>query len=149
MNNESLPDYYEDLQISPIADLETIERVFRLLAKRYHPDNKDTGNADVFNRISSAYEVLADAEKRASYDARFEAGQEPELFDKEFVRLAYNALGYRGDGEPPLMPDSLWLDASQLYISSYEQLTGQEFRPGEYPVEPRLLQNLRKAGYIR
>jgi len=41
MNNQSLPDYYEDLQISPIADLETIERVFRLLAKRYHPDNKD------------------------------------------------------------------------------------------------------------
>jgi hypothetical protein len=73
MNNEHLPDYYEDLQISPNADSETIDRVFRLLAKRYHPDNKDTGNADVFNRISSAYEVLADAEKRASYDARYES----------------------------------------------------------------------------
>ena len=73
MNNQSLPDYYEDLQISPIADLETIERVFRLLAKRYHPDNKDTGNSDAFKRISSAYKVLADVEKRASYDARYEA----------------------------------------------------------------------------
>ena len=73
MNNQSLPDYYEDLQISPIADLETIERVFRLLAKRYHPDNKDTGNSDTFKRISSAYKVLADVEKRASYDARYEA----------------------------------------------------------------------------
>ena len=70
MNNDRLPDYYEDLQISPNADSETIERVFRLLAKRYHPDNKDTGNADAFTRISSAYKVLADAEKRASYDAR-------------------------------------------------------------------------------
>jgi len=72
MNNDRLPDYYEDLQISPNADSETIERVFRLLAKRYHPDNKDTGNADAFTRISSAYKVLADVEKRASYDARYE-----------------------------------------------------------------------------
>jgi len=71
MNNDRLPDYYEDLQISSNADLETIERVFRLLAKRYHPDNTDTGNADAFNRISMAYKVLADAEKRASYDARW------------------------------------------------------------------------------
>lgn len=73
MNNEHLPDYYEDLQISPNADSETIDRIFRMLAKRYHPDNKDTGNAEAFNRISSAYEVLADAEKRASYDARYES----------------------------------------------------------------------------
>jgi curved DNA-binding protein CbpA len=73
MNNEQLSDYYEDLQISPHADSETIDRVFRLLAKRYHPDNKDTGNADAFNRISTAYKVLADIEKRASYDAQYEA----------------------------------------------------------------------------
>ena len=69
MNNDRLPDYYEDLQISANADSETIERVFRLLAKRYHPDNNVTGNADAFTRISSAYKVLADVEKRASYDA--------------------------------------------------------------------------------
>ena len=73
MNNDRLPDYYEDLQISPNADSETIERVFRLLAKRCHPDNKDTGNADAFTRISSAYKVLGDVEKRASYDARYVA----------------------------------------------------------------------------
>jgi curved DNA-binding protein len=75
MNNDHFSDYYEDLQISPNADSETIERVFRLLAKRYHPDNKDTGNAEGFNRIFSAYKVLADAEKRASYDVRYEGLQ--------------------------------------------------------------------------
>ena len=73
MNSDRLPDYYEDLQISPNADSETIERVFRLLAKRYHPDNNVTGNADAFNRISMAYKVLSDAEKRAAYDARYVA----------------------------------------------------------------------------
>jgi hypothetical protein len=73
MNKDSLQDYYEDLKISPNADSETIDRVFRLLAKRYHPDNQVTGNADAFNRISTAYKVLADIEKRASYDSRYEA----------------------------------------------------------------------------
>ncbi|MCK5350483.1 MAG: DnaJ domain-containing protein, partial [Desulfobacula sp.] len=48
MNGIAFDDYYEDLQISPNADLETIERIYRLLAKRYHPDNKRTGNIDKF-----------------------------------------------------------------------------------------------------
>jgi curved DNA-binding protein CbpA len=73
MNNDHLPDYYEDLKISPNADPETIDRVFRMLAKRYHPDNKSTGNGEAFNRITTAYKVLADFEKRAAYDARYEA----------------------------------------------------------------------------
>jgi len=73
MNNDHLRDYYEDLNISPNADSETIDRVFRLLAKRYHPDNQVTGNADAFNRISTAYKVLNDIEKRASYDSQYEA----------------------------------------------------------------------------
>ncbi len=83
-----------------------------------------------------------------SYAQCFADGKEPENFDKEFVRLAYAQLGYRGDGEPPIMPASLWVAASQRYISIYEMLTGQVFQPGSYPVEPRLVENLRKAGII-
>jgi phosphoribosylaminoimidazole-succinocarboxamide synthase len=83
--------------------------------------------------------------KQGSYEERLRSGQEPEQFDKEFVRLAYAAQGYRGDGEPPVMPDRLWVDASRLYISIYEQLTGLNFNPGIYPVETRLIENLRKA----
>jgi len=45
MGKESFNDYYEALQLSPNADSETIERVFWMLAKRYHPDNDQTGNA--------------------------------------------------------------------------------------------------------
>jgi phosphoribosylaminoimidazole-succinocarboxamide synthase len=86
--------------------------------------------------------------KRSSYEQRLKAGREPELFDKEFVRLAYTDVGYRGDGEPPAMPDALWVQASSLYISIYEQLTGQEFVPAAYPVEPRLVENLHKAGIL-
>jgi curved DNA-binding protein CbpA len=72
MSSNSLPDYYEELQVSPNADAETIERVFRLLAKRYHPDNQVTGHAEKFGRISTAFKVLSVDEKRASYDAGYE-----------------------------------------------------------------------------
>jgi curved DNA-binding protein len=72
MNTNSYVDYYEDLQLNPNADLETIERVYRLLAKRYHPDNSVTGNSEKFRIITLAYKVLSDAEKRAAFDAKYE-----------------------------------------------------------------------------
>jgi phosphoribosylaminoimidazole-succinocarboxamide synthase len=86
--------------------------------------------------------------KADGYEARLAAGQEPENFDKEFVRLAYAERGYRGDGEPPQMGADLWTRASLRYIGIYEGLTGRPFQPGSYPVPPRLLENLRRAGVL-
>ena len=86
--------------------------------------------------------------KADSYQTRFESGEEPENFDKEFIRLQYAELGYRGEGDPPVMPNSLWVQASQRYIQIYEMLTGTPFIPGEYPVNPRLLNHLRGKGLI-
>jgi curved DNA-binding protein CbpA len=66
-------DHYETLQISPNADADTIQRVFRLLAQRFHPDNKETGNADRFRALHEAYSVLSVPEKRAQYDVHHQA----------------------------------------------------------------------------
>ena len=63
-------DYYELLQVSASAELETIHRVYRLLAQRYHPDNQETGDPTRFREISEAYRVLSDPEERARYDVR-------------------------------------------------------------------------------
>jgi curved DNA-binding protein CbpA len=73
MSQEPSLDYYETLQISPNADADTIQRVFRLLAQRYHPDNQQTGNASRFRELHDAYSVLSDTEKRAQYDVRHQA----------------------------------------------------------------------------
>jgi len=67
--NTPLIDYYEILQISPRAENETIHRVFRIMASRFHPDNQVTGNRELFRRITQAYEVLSNPQKRAEYDA--------------------------------------------------------------------------------
>jgi len=68
-STESL-DCYEVLQLSPNADLDTIHRVYRLLAQRLHPDNADTGDGNAFKRLVTAYRVLSDPEQRAAYDVR-------------------------------------------------------------------------------
>jgi curved DNA-binding protein CbpA len=75
MSREHFIDYYEILQVSQNADSETIERVFRLLAKRYHPDNARTGDSGRFSEISEAFRVLSDPEERARYDAHYESGR--------------------------------------------------------------------------
>jgi phosphoribosylaminoimidazole-succinocarboxamide synthase len=81
-----------------------------------------------------------------TYAGRFANGQEPENFDKEFVRIAYADKGYRGDGEIPAMSNDLWAAASERYITIYEMLTGKIFEAGQYPVEQRLIENLKNAG---
>jgi hypothetical protein len=62
-------DHYELLRLSPGVDAETIERVYRKLAKRFHPDNPETGDAETFLRIAEAHRVLSDPQKRLKYDA--------------------------------------------------------------------------------
>jgi curved DNA-binding protein len=76
-------DYYEFLQISPHADAETIHRVYRYLASRLHPDNPDSGDAEMFRMLRAAYETLSNTSRRAEYDAmcRKEAKEEPPLSD--------------------------------------------------------------------
>jgi curved DNA-binding protein CbpA len=68
MSETKSTDYYELLQISPNAEPETIHRVYRMLAQRFHPDNQETGDERRFRMIHDAYGVLSDSEKRAQYD---------------------------------------------------------------------------------
>jgi curved DNA-binding protein len=80
--------YYDLLQINPRAEIETIERVYRILAARYHPDNQQTGNAERFRLLTDAYQLLKDPVKRKEYDRQFEvntAGPLPIFLGKEFA----------------------------------------------------------------
>lgn len=69
---------YEVLQVSVEADEHEIKRSYRKLALKYHPD-KNTGDesaADMFKKVSNAYEVLSDPEKRQVYDKYGKEGLE-------------------------------------------------------------------------
>jgi curved DNA-binding protein CbpA len=65
-------DYYELLQLSSNADDDTIQRVFRHLAKKYHPDQGGSSDDERFRRLVEAHRVLSDPEARAGYDAAYQ-----------------------------------------------------------------------------
>ena len=65
-------DYYELLQVSPNADVDTIQRVFRHLAKKYHPDHNEAPDEEKFRRLVEAHRILTDPEARAGYDADYQ-----------------------------------------------------------------------------
>lgn len=66
-------DYYEILQVSRAADVDTVRRIFHVLAQRFHPDNRDTGDDIMFRRVVEAHGVLSDVERRAAYDVQLRA----------------------------------------------------------------------------
>lgn len=70
--NDDFVNHYETLEVSDNASFETIERVFRFLAKRYHPDSNETACPEKFKTIVGAYQTLADPEKRAKFDGELE-----------------------------------------------------------------------------
>jgi curved DNA-binding protein CbpA len=122
-------DYYEVLQISANADAELIQRVFRLLARRHHPDNPRTGNATVFRQLHEAYSVLSDVEKRAQYDAIHEAQRhqhwrvasgaanaENDFESEQALRLTLLEVFYTRRRLDPRAPN--------LFPSELEKLTG-------------------------
>ena len=71
-------DLYEVLGIKKGASKDEIKSAYRKLAKKYHPDNHETGNADKFKEVQEAYDILYDDNKRSAYDqfgfAAFEQG---------------------------------------------------------------------------
>ncbi|CBZ14695.1 putative DnaJ protein [Leishmania braziliensis MHOM/BR/75/M2904] len=99
---------YEVLNVSVDADEHEIKRSYRRLALKYHPD-KNTGDeaaADMFKKVSNAYEVLSDAEKRQVYDKYGKEGLEKGMgegggfHDATDIFSMFFGGGARERGEP-------------------------------------------------
>ena len=141
-------DYYELMQISPKAELQTIQRVYRMLAARYHPDNPETGDMDKFVLLQQVYEVLSDPQKRSAYDVRCQMQQSqpnPVFEMKEFVvgidsevnrRLGALCLLYNRRRSSPDSPSLSLLDLEARMALPREHL--------EFTVW-----YLREKGYVR
>lgn len=85
-----------------------------------------------------------------TYQERFKKGEEPENFDKEFLRLWYSKKGYNGDGKPPKMPESFIKKVSKRYVDIFERLTGEKFqRRRNENIVNRIKNNLAAYGLLR
>lgn len=66
---EKRQDYYQILGVARDANLDTIKKAYRKLAKQYHPDVNKAPDAEAqFKAINQAYEVLSDPQSRRIYD---------------------------------------------------------------------------------
>jgi hypothetical protein len=101
-------DHYETLQLSSNADSETVDRVYRVLVRRYHPDNQETGDPEKFTKVVKAHKVLSDPEARAAYDVSYEENRASvlKIFDDASSPESY-------DGDKRIFEGIL----SLLYIS--------------------------------
>lgn len=133
--NAVTTDYYEILRVGPQADEETIERVYRTLADRFHPDNQSTGDAGTFLRVREAYETLSDRAERAKYNllrhdsrgaARFQL-RGREFFDGvrggQNRRMAVLCLLYRKKVSAPESGGLTLLDLEELTGCTREELS--------------------------
>ena len=70
--NNSLPNYYDVLEVSKDATQDEIKSKFRELAKKTHPDKTKSNSEEEMSELNKAYEVLSDKERRESYDKYIE-----------------------------------------------------------------------------
>jgi curved DNA-binding protein CbpA len=127
-------DYYEMLRVSPGAELESIQRVHRALAARYHPDNLETGDLERFLLVNEAFQVLSDPEKRKEFDANYKSKKEnpmPVFLTKEFTegvdgeinrRMGLLCLLYTQRRTNSLQPALSVLEIEQLMFIPREHL---------------------------
>jgi phosphoribosylaminoimidazole-succinocarboxamide synthase len=78
----------------------------------------------------------------STYGERFEKGEDPESFDKEYVRRWLKEAGYSGDGPVPHIPDEVRIEASRRYIEACDQIRGEAFVPNMEPPNARIAKNL-------
>lgn len=85
-----MKNYYDELEVSKTSSKEIISKVYKILAKKYHPDTtKETDKhaaEEKFKAISEAYEVLSDDEKRKKYDLELEQSN-PTIPYEDYIKI--------------------------------------------------------------
>ncbi|MFI5300132.1 MAG: phosphoribosylaminoimidazolesuccinocarboxamide synthase [Polyangiales bacterium] len=78
----------------------------------------------------------------STYADRLARGEEPESFDKEFIRRWLVSVDYKGEGPPPVMPPDVRVEATLRYAEAFARITGRAFDPNEEEPNARLRRNL-------
>lgn len=135
-----MKDLYSTLGVGKTADAAEIKRSYRKLTQQYHPDKNpgDKVAEDRFKEVSSAYEVLSDADKRKNYD-EFGDMSLTQGFDVERARAYKNATRGGGGRRPRGGPghpgaggfdESMFNNMGDARGTSFDDLLSQLFGGG-------------------
>ena len=109
-------DHYDVLGIDPKFDSETLQSAYAELARKFHPNNPDTGDQEAFDAVNAAYEVLSDPAQRLAFDNLKGVGEDtncPQFSGIEFfeslgsdagLRVALLCILYERRKKKPLKP---------------------------------------------
>ena len=85
-----MKNYYDELEISKNASKEVIEKVYKTLAKKYHPDTTTEidkqAAEEKFKAISEAYEILSNDEKRKKFDLELDKSNQTISYE-EYINV--------------------------------------------------------------
>ena len=116
------------MQLSPNADADTIQRVFRILAQRYHPDSQETGNMEIFLKLCEAHRILSNPEQRAKYDVRYRETKQLQwkIFDRPEATSGLEAELRKRQGVLELLYAKTIHDPERatMTVFEFEQLLG-------------------------
>lgn len=115
-------DYYDVLGVSPDAGADEIKRAYRQLARRYHPDISGDDRAAVFLEVARAYEMLADPQRRRTYDASLRSGTSTIDWLADEIAIDFPSVSSVLDG----MRQSFFGDPPQVRLAAEVELTPQE-----------------------
>ncbi len=89
-------DFYELLGVSRDADEKEIKAAYKKAARKYHPDNSETGNEELFKKVGQAYDTLKDPNKRTIYD---KYGAEGLKGQQGFSNAGFSSAGFEDLGD--------------------------------------------------
>lgn len=123
-----MKNYYEILEVSPNASYEVIEKAYRTLAKKYHPDINSNNNInwseDKFKELTESYRVLSNPALRTQYDE--EIGLNSTNFD------VYNNLYSEKEKLEKEVQNLKMEKESQNYINKKEKEHSNSLNPKRY-----------------
>ncbi len=139
-----MENYYEILEISENASQDVIERVYKLLAKKYHPDlNPDNPKQaeENFKKVSAAYEVLSDVNKRKAYDEKLRAQKAAALASQQ-RSASQNQNSYY----VPNQNVNSQYSVNEVYSAQQEQILRQRQEEMRQRYNDAYIDALRRAG---
>ena len=116
---------YEILEVSPNASKEVIDRAYKVLAKKYHPDlqgNKnDKKTEEMMKKINYAYSIIGDEQKRKEYDAELEEEKRTNELKNEQNKNEDDIFTNRNDYNNYYENESEFIDDAISFLRIYKK----------------------------
>ena len=133
-----MKNYYEILEINEKASQEMVEKAYKVLVKRYHPDLQETQEAKVkceekIKQINEAYDVISVPNLRADYDAKLKAEYnrrlQQEIEEQKKAQLRQQEQYYNANNnQQQNMNKNIQDDVSAEYKRQYKETIDKEYQ---------------------